>query len=123
LTTPLFITGIGTGVGKTPVSAVLTEVLLAHYWKPIQAGYADGTDAQWISGVVSNGQSVIYPELYKLALPASPHIAAREDGIQIEIARWSGYPKIASISKTGMPDKKFIPDHAATLKQKLLPLL
>jgi dethiobiotin synthetase len=86
LTTPLFITGIGTDVGKTLVSAILTEALGANYWKPIQAGYADGTDAQWISRAISNRQSIIYPELYKLALPASPHIAAREEGIQIEMA-------------------------------------
>jgi dethiobiotin synthetase len=44
MTRPLFITGIGTGVGKTLVAAILTEALHADYWKPIQAGYEDGTD-------------------------------------------------------------------------------
>jgi len=33
-----FITGIGTDVGKTIVSAILTEAFEADYWKPIQAG-------------------------------------------------------------------------------------
>jgi dethiobiotin synthetase len=34
----LFVTGIGTDVGKTIVSAILVEALKADYWKPIQAG-------------------------------------------------------------------------------------
>jgi dethiobiotin synthetase len=86
LPVPIFITGIGTGVGKTLVSAIITEALQANYWKPIQAGYADGTDAEWVRGLLTNKQSIIYPELYKFALPASPHIAAREEGIDIEIS-------------------------------------
>ena len=35
---PIFVTGIGTEVGKTVVSAILVEALGADYWKPIQAG-------------------------------------------------------------------------------------
>ena len=34
-----FVTGIGTSVGKTVVSAVLCEALGADYWKPIQSGH------------------------------------------------------------------------------------
>lgn len=30
-----FVTGIGTGIGKTMISAILTEKLKADYWKPI----------------------------------------------------------------------------------------
>ncbi len=41
---PLFITGIGTGVGKTLIAAIVTEALGATYWKPVQAGFDDGTD-------------------------------------------------------------------------------
>ena len=33
-----FVTGIGTGIGKTIVSAILVEKLTADYWKPIQSG-------------------------------------------------------------------------------------
>ena len=33
----LFITGIGTDVGKTVVSAIVVEALEADYWKPVQA--------------------------------------------------------------------------------------
>ena len=32
----IFVTGIGTDVGKTVASAILVEALQADYWKPIQ---------------------------------------------------------------------------------------
>lgn len=81
-----FITGIGTGVGKTLAAAIVTEALQADYWKPVQAGFEEGTDRQWVQERISNKRSVLHPERYMLKLPASPHIAAREEGIQISIA-------------------------------------
>src|SRR5580700_10430682 len=96
---PIFITGIGTGVGKTLVSAIVAEALGAYYWKPVQAGFEEGTDAEWVEARISpaptDGTSVnrearitggrVFPELYKLRLPASPHIAARQEGVVISL--------------------------------------
>ncbi|MEO8174297.1 MAG: dethiobiotin synthase [Sediminibacterium sp.] len=84
MSTPIFITGIGTGVGKTLVSAIVTQALEADYWKPVQAGYEDGTDTLTIRELISNNQSVVHPELYRLQTPASPHIAARMDQVNID---------------------------------------
>ncbi|MCY7360612.1 MAG: dethiobiotin synthase [Ignavibacteria bacterium] len=84
---PIFIAGIGTDVGKTLVSAIVTEALVADYWKPIQAGVADGTDAKTVKSLISNTSSVIHPATYELETPASPHIAARIDGVKIEISK------------------------------------
>jgi dethiobiotin synthetase len=81
----IFVTGIGTDVGKTIVSAVITEALQADYWKPVQAGYADGTDTELVRSLVSNKKSVIHPEAYKLKMPASPHAAAVAESIEIRI--------------------------------------
>jgi dethiobiotin synthetase len=81
----IFIIGIGTGVGKTLVSAIVCEALQADYWKPIQAGLEDGTDAAWVRERISNNVTTIHPELYRLQLPASPHLAARKEGITISI--------------------------------------
>ena len=39
-----FVVGISTEVGKTIVSAILTEALEADYWKPIQSGDLDNSD-------------------------------------------------------------------------------
>jgi dethiobiotin synthetase len=82
-----FITGIGTGVGKTLVSAVLAEALGAHYWKPVQAGFADGTDSSTVKSLVVNKTVQFHKEAYKLKLPASPHIAARAEKITIEMVK------------------------------------
>lgn len=84
---PIFITGIGTDVGKTLVAAILTESLGADYWKPIQAGLEGSTDSKTLEGLISNKDSVIHPSLYQLKTPASPHIAARNDGVQIEMIK------------------------------------
>ncbi|QEC43750.1 dethiobiotin synthase [Pseudobacter ginsenosidimutans] len=83
----IFVTGIGTGVGKTLVSAILTRALEADYWKPVQAGFDDGTDSEFIQQAVKGTSSVIHPETYKFWLPASPHIAARKEGINISIEK------------------------------------
>jgi dethiobiotin synthetase len=82
---PIFITGIGTDVGKTLVAAIVTEALQAIYWKPVQAGYAEGTDSEWVAERISHPHGRIWPETYKLALPASPHIAARQEGLEISL--------------------------------------
>lgn len=82
----IFVTGIGTGVGKTIVSAIITEALQADYWKPVQAGFDDGTDALSVTSLISNDRTKIFPEVYKLAKPASPHIAARAAHITIELS-------------------------------------
>jgi dethiobiotin synthetase len=82
---PIFVTGIGTAVGKTLVAAIIAEALQADYWKPVQAGFANGTDSDWVKNLLSNPQSIVHPELYRLKLAASPHIAAREEGVEIRI--------------------------------------
>lgn len=82
-----FVTGIGTDVGKTVAAAIVTEALQADYWKPVQAGFDSGTDQQTVADLVSNTQTVFHAETYKLAMPASPHIAAREEGVIIDLER------------------------------------
>ncbi len=81
---PLFITGIGTGIGKTIVSAVLVESLRADYWKPIQSGDLDNSDTLKVKSLVSNSRSVFHPEAYRLTQPYSPHKSADLDGTVID---------------------------------------
>jgi len=82
---PIFITGTGTDVGKTLVAAIITEALQADYWKPVQAGFSDGTDSLRIEQLITNDKTIIHPELYKLKMAASPHLAAAAENIQIHI--------------------------------------
>lgn len=80
-----FITGIGTGIGKTLVSAILTEKLKADYWKPIQSGDLAQSDSLTVEHLISNGTTKIHPETYRLNEPLSPHLSAKLDGIEIEL--------------------------------------
>ncbi len=82
----IFITGIGTDVGKTVVSAIVTEALKADYWKPVQSGL-DATDRNTVQDLISNQKSVIHPERYRLKTPMSPHESARKDGVEIQLEK------------------------------------
>lgn len=81
----IFITGISTDVGKTIASAIVTQALEADYWKPIQAGDLDNSDSHKILKLISNTKSTVHENSYKLNTPASPHFAAKMDGITIDI--------------------------------------
>ncbi|MBF03371.1 MAG: dethiobiotin synthase [Flavobacterium sp.] len=81
----LFITGIGTDVGKTIASAIVVEALQADYWKPIQAGDLDTSDTHKIKQYISNPVTAFHPNSYALNTPASPHFAAEKDGIIIQL--------------------------------------
>ena len=85
MATQFFVTGIGTGIGKTLVSAILVRALDADYWKPVQAGFENGTDSDLIRHY--NPKSAVLPEAYKLRLAVSPHIAAREEGVSISVTK------------------------------------
>ena len=82
---PIFVTGIGTEVGKTVVSAILVEALCADYWKPVQAGDLDETDTDRVRKLLTNTLSYLHPETIRLRTPASPHAAARLEGRVIEL--------------------------------------
>jgi dethiobiotin synthetase len=79
----IFVTGIGTHVGKTIVSAIIAEALEADYWKPIQAGNLSNSDSHQIERLISNIKTKIHPSNYALKTPMSPHAAAELDGITI----------------------------------------
>ena len=81
----LFITGIGTDVGKTIASSILVEALEADYWKPIQAGDLDNSDTHKVEKYVSNTTTKFHKNAYALQTPASPHYAAEIDGISIDL--------------------------------------
>lgn len=83
----LFITGIGTDVGKTIASSIIVEALEADYWKPIQAGDLDNSDTNKVEKYVSNTTTKFHKNAYALQTPASPHLAAEIDGISIELKK------------------------------------
>jgi len=86
-----FISGIGTDVGKTIVSAIVSEALEATYWKPIQAGDLVNSDSIKIKNLTEN--VTVLKEGVKLSQAMSPHAAARIDGVKLGVLDFS-LPKI-----------------------------
>ena len=78
-----FVAGIDTDSGKTLVSAILCEAFGFDYWKPVQAGFP--TDSDTVKTLVPN--VVVHPEAYVLNTPASPHAAAKIDGVTIDLKK------------------------------------
>jgi dethiobiotin synthetase len=78
------IVGTDTGVGKTIFSAALVGALGASYWKPVQAGLEGETDSQCVARLSGAAPARILPETFRLKMPASPHIAARAEGVTID---------------------------------------
>ena len=101
----LFVTGTDTGVGKTVVSALLlaryaAELELA-YWKPVASG-AGGRQPERDSATVAAlvAESVeIRLEMHLLQDPVSPHLAARREGVVIDLdeiaAAWAGWQQVS----------------------------
>jgi dethiobiotin synthetase len=81
-----FITGIGTNVGKTIVSAILTEYFKADYFKPIQSGNTD-SDATQIEKLISNDVSKIHDSIYSFEQTVSPHYASLLNNTVIDISK------------------------------------
>lgn len=78
-----FVTAIHTDSGKTLISSILCEALGADYWKPVQSGLPRDTDTA--RALISRTDIVMHPEAYVLKTPASPHAAARIDGVTIDL--------------------------------------
>jgi len=80
----IFITGIGTEIGKTVISAIVVEALKADYFKPIQAGDLGHSDTHKVKKWVSNNESTFHESAYKLYTPMSPHASAEIDNVSIK---------------------------------------
>ncbi len=91
----LFITGTGTGVGKTVVAGLLAATaakrgLNVSVFKPVETGFDDETrlfsDGEFLRLAADSSQSIDEISLYRFRRAASPHLAAQIDGTKIEPA-------------------------------------
>lgn len=94
MTRSIVVTGTDTGIGKTVFAAGLAGLLGAHYWKPVQAGFDPEGDSETAARLAGLPAERLLPEAYRLKLAASPHLAAREEGIAIAADRLT-IPEIA----------------------------
>ena len=80
----IFLTGIGTDVGKTLTAALLCHRWGACYYKPVQAGFP--RDTETVASLARLQPERIIPEAFILNTPASPHEAAAKDGIRLSVS-------------------------------------
>ncbi|MDR2539379.1 MAG: dethiobiotin synthase [Chlamydiales bacterium] len=81
----VMVAGIGTGVGKTIISAILATLLNGDYWKPIQCGEEKSSDTAVLKKWLSKKTHTIHVPAYSLKAPLSPHHAARLENIPIHL--------------------------------------
>jgi len=86
MTQAIVVTATDTDVGKTVFSAGLVRALDGCYWKPVQAGLAEGTDSDTVRRLSGLPDDRVFPEAYRLKTPASPHHAAAIDNVVIDPA-------------------------------------
>lgn len=79
------ITGTDTGIGKTVVSAMLVQAFGCCYHKPVQAGLDEETDSDAVQRLAECSAERVIAERYRLVTPASPHLAAEIDGVEITV--------------------------------------
>jgi dethiobiotin synthetase len=84
MSSAIVVTGTDTDVGKTVFCAGLTRLLEGTYWKPVQAGLADETDAETVRRLAELPPDRVLAEAWALHTPASPHLAAEIDGVEID---------------------------------------
>jgi dethiobiotin synthetase len=89
VTVRIVVTGTDTGIGKTVFSAGLARLLDGYYWKPVQAGLEGETDSSVVRHLAGLPADRILPERWRLRTPASPHLAAELDGVEIDPASLS----------------------------------
>jgi dethiobiotin synthase len=86
----VFVTGTGTGVGKTVVSAALLDRYGApslRYWKPVQTGTLQDDDTSSVMALSGCGPSGVLDAGVRLPQPVSPHLAARLEGQVIRVPK------------------------------------
>ena len=98
MTTTLFVTGTDTEVGKTAVSCALLESARAlgletAAVKPVAAGCdASGQNEDALQLMASMTSVLAYEQVNPVALAEAiaPHLAARHEGVQLQVGRLAG---------------------------------
>jgi len=88
----IFVTGTGTGVGKTITCAALVHrfrhLPAVRYWKPIQTGIEDDDDTGTVKMLSGCGADRIFDRGVRLPRPLSPHLSARLAGVRVTIQQF-----------------------------------
>jgi len=106
----LFITGTGTNVGKTVVSAALMHrfrgTVALCYWKPIQTGVEEADDTATVRKLGICTDREIFNAGIRLHGSLSPHIAARLAGEEIDLQR------VEQMAPPGIDERRWLVEGA-----------
>ena len=123
----IFITGIGTDVGKTLVSAITVDALGGDYWKPIQCGSLEDSDTEVVKRLSNNPASVFHPEAWTFRAALSPHAAAERERKEVVLDRLKApeTPRPLIIEGAGglmvpLNSTHFVIDHIAALEASVI---
>jgi dethiobiotin synthase len=90
----LFVTGTGTGIGKTIASAALLHRYRGEvgirYWKPVQTGVESDDDTEEVRRLSAATPREIFARGIRLERPLSPHLSARLTGVRIDLTAVAG---------------------------------
>ena len=107
----LFVTGTDTGIGKTVVSAALMLRLRregpVRYWKPIQTGVEQDDDTAEVAQLAGCRPEELLTSGIRLPRPLSPHLAARLNGMTIDLQ-----PLVDTVNASTSPDTRFVVEGA-----------
>jgi dethiobiotin synthase len=96
----LFITGTDTDVGKTVASAALLHryrrSAALRYWKPIQTGIERDDDTAEVQRLSLCRDDQVRKEGIRLEHPVSPHLAAKCNGMTIDLRQLTGWTDSAN---------------------------
>jgi dethiobiotin synthase len=85
----IFVTGTGTGVGKTVTCAALLSrfrlLSFVRYWKPIQTGIEDDDDTATVQRLSGCDPARVFDQGVRLPRPLSPHLSARLAGTTLSV--------------------------------------
>lgn len=118
----LLIAGTGTDVGKTFVTSALLVGLRNRGQavvglKPIESGYNDAgaSDAEALFAASGSPVGLNWRPRYALAAPVSPHLAARQHGVNIEIEEVVRWVEFNTTAATAPPSEVALVESAGGL--------
>lgn len=119
----IFVTGIGTGIGKTITSSIFAKALNFAYWKPIQCGdlhFSDGDNVKRLSP-----ETDVLPSRFCFKASESPHAAAKLEAVDISLNDFSLPTRTTVIEGAGgifvpLNQKDFIIDLVPILQASIV---
>ena len=80
----ILITGTGTDIGKTIISAMLVQAYNGSYFKPYQSGTIEADDTCTVKELTKLSDDHFFEPIYRFKAPLSPHAAAKLEDIIID---------------------------------------